>query len=251
MVPAQPPRQPLIQLHRAGVRYGAVQALWPLDLTVSASESLALVGSNGSGKSSLLKLLGGALGRDDLQGEAGARIAHGKLRDEGSTRPLRVAMVFQHPFFLNLSVRHNLRLAMWLQKVPRAQHETRLSEALALVGLQGLAQRSALALSGGQQQRLALARAWCLRPDVLLLDEPTASLDPSAKREVEALIQTFRQLGVTVVFSTHNLGQAKRLATRVLYLEGGHVMADREVQHFFSDTDLPEPVQHFLKGELV
>ena len=84
----------------------------------------------------------------------------------------------------------------------------------------------------GQQQRLALARAWALQPDLLLLDEPTSSLDPGAKREVEALIEEIAADGVTVVLSTHNLGQAKRLATRVAYLESGRLVVDRPVEGF-------------------
>ncbi|TDM05017.1 MAG: hypothetical protein C4K60_21245 [Ideonella sp. MAG2] len=105
------------------------------------------------------------------------------------------------------------------------------------------------ALSGGQQQRLALARAWALQPDILFLDEPTASLDPSAKREVESLIAEFGQDGVSVVMSTHNLGQAKRLASHVAYLEAGQLVVQRPVDAFFNDT-LPEAAAQFLKGEL-
>ena len=121
--------------------------------------------------------------------------------------------------------------------------------ALQRVGLQGLAQRPARALSGGQQQRLALARAWAVQPQLLFLDEPTASLDPTAKREVEALLAGFAADGMTLVMSTHNLGQAKRLATRVVYLEGGVVHADLPTERFFNGP-LEGPAQHFLKGEL-
>nr|MCU0925891.1 ATP-binding cassette domain-containing protein [Hydrogenophaga sp.] len=108
-----------------------------------------------------------------------------------------------------------------------------------------LAERNARALSGGQQQRLALARAWALQPDVWLLDEPTASLDPHAKREVEALIAEFTQspsassgLPPTLVFSSHNLGQVKRLASRVIYLEQGRLLADLPVADFFCHEKL-------------
>jgi tungstate transport system ATP-binding protein len=102
------------------------------------------------------------------------------------------------------------------------------------VGLQARRRAAARALSGGQQQRLALARAWALQPDILFLDEPTASLDPGAKREVEALVDDLGRDGITVVMSTHNLGQAKRLATRVAYLEAGRLVAeavDRSLLH--------------------
>jgi tungstate transport system ATP-binding protein len=159
------------------------------------------------------------------------------------------AMVFQRPFLLRLSVALNLRLALWLGGVPRAQWPQRCDEALQRVGLQGLARRMAPQLSAGQQQRLALARCWALHPDILLLDEPTASLDPSAKREIEALIAEIAAAGVTVVLSTHNLGQAKRLATRVAYLEAGRLVVDLPVDRFFNDT-LPVQAAMFLKGEL-
>jgi tungstate transport system ATP-binding protein len=234
----------LIELRGMGVRYGDRVALHPLDLRIHAGECVALIGSNGSGKSTLLKLLMGAHPAQDIFGTPG-------IRTQGQAgQAVRLAMVFQHPFFLHLSVRRNLQLGLWLQGVPRAEWDERIDEGLALVGLSELLDRQARALSGGQQQRLALARAACLRPDVLFLDEPTASLDPSAKREVEHLIEVFRDRGTTLVMSTHNLGQAKRLATRVIYLEQGHALADRPVDHFFLGTDLPEPVQHFLKGEL-
>src|SRR5262249_38302215 len=116
-------------------------------------------------------------------------------------------------------------------------------------GLETIAGRAARTLSGGQQQRLALARAWALRPDILLLDEPTANLDPGAKREGERLIDDLADDGVRVVMGAHNLGQAKRLATRVAYLESGRLVVDLLVDRFFNDVLPPEAAQ-FLKGEL-
>jgi tungstate transport system ATP-binding protein len=161
-----------------------------------------------------------------------------------------MAMVFQRPFLLNFSVRFNVLLGLWLHRVPAAERATRCTAALQRVGLASLAGQRAQALSGGQQQRLALARAWALQPDILFLDEPTASLDPSAKREVEALVEDFAAQGVTLVMSTHNLGQAKRLGTHVAYLEAGELVVVREVNDFFSSPDLPERALQFLKGEL-
>ena len=120
------------------------------------------------------------------------------------------------------------------------------------MGLLAQAQRPAKTLSGGQQQRLALARACACQPDLLLLDEPTASLDPHAKRDVETLIAALGQ-HKTLVFASHNLGQVKRLATRVLYLEQGRVLADLSVQDFFSGDVLPchHPEAHlFVQGEI-
>ncbi|HSW07145.1 ATP-binding cassette domain-containing protein, partial [Aquabacterium sp.] len=160
------------------------------------------------------------------------------------------AMVFQRPFLLHLSVRRNLQLALWLAGVPAAEREQRWPQALERVGLEALAQRPARALSGGQQQRLALARAWAVQPDILFLDEPTASLDPSAKREVETLIEDFGRDGMTLVMSSHNLGQVKRLATRVVYLDAGRLTVDLPVDDFFRRDALPSAAAQFLKGEL-
>ncbi|RZS56819.1 ATP-binding cassette domain-containing protein [Sphaerotilus mobilis] len=229
----------LITLRRAGVVFGAVPALVEIDLTLRRGDRLALVGANGSGKTTLLRRLHGLI---DGPGE---RTLH--LCERG--RPPVMAMLFQRPFLLHLSARRNLTLALWLAGVPRDERRARADAALERVGLQTLAQRSARALSGGQQQRLALARAWALRPDVLFLDEPTASLDPSAKREVETLIDEFARDGVTLVMSTHNLGQAKRLASRVVHLEAGRLVVDLPVDRFFRDT-LPPAAAQFLKGEL-
>jgi tungstate transport system ATP-binding protein len=159
------------------------------------------------------------------------------------------AMVFQRPFMLRLSVTNNLRLALWLARVPRGEWGPRVDLALHRVGMAGLGHRPARALSGGQQQRLALARAWAVQPEVLFLDEPTASLDPTAKKEVEALLAGFSADGMTLVMSTHNLGQAKRLARRVVYLDQGEVHRDLPTEAFFSDR-IDERSNLFLKGDM-
>ncbi len=230
----------LISLRGAAVRFGPVQALHPLNLQLAQGERLLLVGANGSGKTTLLRALHGL-----VPCTAGQRVLHSV---PGQAAPT-LAMVFQKPFMLSLSVQANVRLGLWLRGVPRAERQRRCAQALQRVGLQGLADRPANALSGGQQQRLAIARAWALRPQVLMLDEPTAHLDPSAKREVETLVAEIAAEGTTVVMSTHNLGQAKRLATRVAYMEAGRVVVDLPVQRFFSETLPPEATQ-FLRGEL-
>jgi tungstate transport system ATP-binding protein len=227
---------PLIALRSAGVAFGAKLALRDVNLAVAPGERIALVGANGSGKSTLLRALHGLV---DLS--AGQR-------QVASPAP-RIAMLFQRPFMLRLSALANVELGLMLQGVPRAERRGRALQALQRVGLEPEAQRPARVLSAGQQQRAALARAWALKPDVLLLDEPTASLDPSAKREVEGLITQFADQGVTLLMSSHNLGQVKRLASRVLYLEHGRVLADVATDAFF-DGPLPEEAALFLKGEL-
>ncbi len=249
--PAAPPaprRAPtgevLVALHGASVDFDGVQALRRASFALHRGECVALVGANGSGKTTLLRLLHGLV---NAQAADGGRVERHVLQPEG--RPPVLAMLFQRPFLLSLSVRRNLLLGLWLRGVPPAERPARVVDALHRVGLDAFAERPARALSGGQQQRLALARAWALQPDVLLLDEPTASLDPSAKREIETLVEEIGAAGVTVVLSTHNLGQVKRLATRVVYMEHGRIVVDLPTARFFSDQ-LPPEADQFLRGEL-
>ena len=192
-----PVAETLLSLDGATVRFGAVTALRDVGLQLRRGDRLALVGANGSGKTTLLRVLNGLLPPSE-----GRRELH-RLR--GSGRWPVAAMLFQRPFLLHLSVWRNLMLALWLGGVPRAARRARGLDALTRVGLQATADRPARALSGGQQQRVALARAWALQPDILFLDEPTASLDPSAKREVEALIDDL----TNPEYSIHLKGQLK------------------------------------------
>ena len=225
----------LFGLSAVSVQLGSVTALAGCSLQVRAGERVALVGANGSGKTTLLRTLHG------LQ-----KLTAGQLQQP---QMLRQAMVHQRPFMLRASVRSNVALGLWLRGLPWRQARAQALRALTQVRLDDLAERSARALSGGQQQRLALARAWALEPQVLLLDEPTASCDPAARREVEQLMSEFAASGMTLIFSSHNLGQVKRLASRVVYLENGEVLADLPVHAFFNGP-LPAAAAHFLKGEL-
>ncbi|WP_418319310.1 ABC transporter ATP-binding protein [Piscinibacter sakaiensis] len=234
--------QPLIELADVSVRFSSVQALRNVTLKIARGESVALLGANGSGKTTLLRALHGV-------------VAHGGRRQvcahDVAGRALVQAMVYQRPFMLRLTVLNNLRLACWLAGLPRRQWAQQIDAALHRVGLAGLEGRPARALSGGQQQRLALARAWMIQPDILFLDEPTASLDPTAKREVEAVLAGFAGDGTALVMSTHNLGQAKRLARRIVYLEEGRVRADQPTAEFFAGAGRGalDEVEFFLKGE--
>jgi tungstate transport system ATP-binding protein len=231
---------PLLRLPGCAVTLDGHSALREVSLTLHRGERVMLVGPNGAGKTTLLRLLHGLLrGTPPVELPGDAAPAGG----------LHGAMLFQRPFLLRASVQRNVALGLWLRGVPAAERAGRCAQALACVGLAAHAARPALALSGGQQQRLALARAWALQPALLLLDEPTASLDPSAKREIEALIEQVAAAGVTLVMSTHNLGQAKRLGTRVICLDGGRVVADLPVDAFFG-SPLPPAAAAFVRGEL-
>ena len=225
----------VFNLQGIGVRFGQVHALSDCSLRIKAGERLALVGSNGSGKSTLLRTLNGLV-----------RPVSGSFQHDIEARQ---AMLFQRPYMLRTSVLNNVALGLWLGGVRWADAKAQALAALERVGLESLATRNAKALSGGQQQRVALARAWALRPQVLLLDEPTASLDPSAKREVERLMAEFADAGMTLIFCSHNLGQVKRLASRVIYLEQGRLLADLPTADFFNGP-IPAAAEAFLKGEL-
>lgn len=220
------------------LRFGAVAALQGVNLRISPGERVAVIGANGSGKSTLLRVLHGLL-----------RPSSGNVvRDEA----MRQAMVFQRPFALRASALTNVALGAWLRGTRWGKAKEDALLALGRVGLGGVALRNARTLSGGQLQRLALARAWSLQPHVLLLDEPTASLDPHAKREVESLMADFAASGMTLVFASHNLGQVKRLATRVVYMEQGRVLADLPVRAFFEGplADTSREAELFVRGEL-
>ena len=229
----------VLQMQNVAVQYGAHMALQDVNLQMQPGERVALVGANGCGKSTLL------------------RAAHGLIhvsRGQVQVAPnVRQAMVFQRPHMLRATVLRFVMWGLWLQGMDRHAAELRAMEALVRVDLQDMAQRSARTLSGGQQQRLALARAWALQPNFVLLDEPTSSLDPHAKRDVERLItEWFTNSNLSLLFSSHNLGQVKRLATRVIYLEAGRVLADLPVDEFFNrPLGESHPEAHlFLRGEL-
>ena len=227
-----------VQLKDVDLRYGTVAALQGVELRIAAGERVALIGANGSGKSTLLRVLHGL-----LRPSAGAVLRDGSMRQ---------AMVFQRPFVLRMTALSNVALALWLRGARWREAKEQGLLALGRVGLGEVALRNARTLSGGQLQRLALARAWSLKPQVLLLDEPTASLDPHAKREVESLMADFADSGMTLVFASHNLGQVKRLATRVVYMERGRVLADLPVDAFFHGPlgTTSREAELFVRGEL-
>jgi tungstate transport system ATP-binding protein len=229
----------VLTLQDVSVQFDTHLALHGVDFHMQAGERVALVGANGSGKSTLL------------------RVAHGLLTVSSGrvmvAPRVHQAMVFQRPHMLRTTVLRFVVWGLWLQGTPWREAHVRARQALDRVGLQDMAERSARTLSGGQQQRLALARAWALQPNFVLLDEPTSSLDPHAKREVERLLcEWVAASNVSLLFSSHNLGQVKRLATRVIYLEAGRVFADLPVDEFFNrPLGESHPEAHlFLKGEL-
>ena len=200
-----------------------------------------ILGPNGSGKSVLMRLCHGLLL------PTSGRIVWRGNRDEH--RPRAQAMVFQRPVMLRRSALGNVTYGLKLARVPRAERDRRAREVLDAVGLTSVANRPARVLSGGEQQKLALARAWALAPEVLFLDEPTANLDPGATREVERIVEQIHGTGTKIVMTTHNLGQARRLADEILFISGGRLADHAPVERFFAEPSTAEAAA-FIKGEL-
>jgi tungstate transport system ATP-binding protein len=236
--------QKILPLELRGVSFsaGGRTLIEDVSFTVEGGPLTVVLGPNGAGKSLLLRLCNGL-----LQPTSGSIRWHGS---QAACARLHQGMVFQRPLMLRRSVAANVNYALKLRAVPKAEREKRIGEALALLGLENEAGRSARLLSFGQQQKLALARAWAQRPEVLFLDEPTASLDPAAIHTFELAVKAIRQAGTTIVMSTHDLAQARRLADEVLFVHAGRLIERGPTDRFFQ-----HPQSHaaaaFLKGELL
>jgi tungstate transport system ATP-binding protein len=224
-----------------GFTAGGVAILRDVSLVIEAGPPTLIIGPNGAGKSVLLRLLHGLLSPSagHVAWAAGAE----------AVRPHQ-AMVFQRPVMLRRSVRATAAYPWTRAGLARAERPARARAVLEQVGLAEMAERPARGLSGGEQQRLALARASALAPEVLFLDEPSANLDPAATRAVEAIIADIAARGTKVVMTTHDLGQARRLAGEILFLHRGRALEQRPAPDFFAAPATPEAAA-FLRGELV
>jgi tungstate transport system ATP-binding protein len=200
-----------------------------------------LLGPNGAGKSLLLRLCHGLLA------PSGGAIRWA-VGSGGAAR--RHAMVFQKPIMLRRSVAANVAHALAASGIDGAERRARVAASLARFGLSARAEQPARLLSGGEQQRLAIARAWSLRPELLFLDEPTSQLDPAATRQIEELLGGLVGEGMTVLMSTHDLGQARRLADRVLFMHRGRLLEDEPAASFFAFQRSAE-ARAFLTGDLL
>lgn len=225
------------------VRY-SVRALTILDsvsLMLSSGAPTVLIGPNGAGKTALLHV---AMG---LIEPTGGRVTFG-----GRTHspPLRRAIVRQRPTMLRRSTAANVEYALSISGVAHGEWPARVTELLGLVGLDGLGQRPARRLSGGEQQRLALARALARDPEVLFLDEPTASLDPAATKAIEDVIRAVTARNIKVVMVTHDLGEARRLAGEIVLMHRGRVIECGSAVDFFLKAKTQQGRQ-FVAGELL
>lgn len=235
---------PLLELDRICFRPGGRTVLDRIDFTWGEASICALIGPNGAGKTVTLRIAHGLL-RPDA----------GRVRFEGREPPRNdtafegQALVFQQPSLFRGSVLDNLMLARHAAGLSEKALREHALAMLERVGLSALVRSPALKLSGGERQRLAIARAWLTNPRLLLLDEPTASLDPAARESIERLIREIAASGCRVLMTSHNLGQVARLADEVLFLNAGRLLERSRASEFFRAPRTGE-AQRFLQGEL-
>lgn len=231
-----------LRLEQVGFAVGGSKLLDGIDLQLDAGRRTVVLGPNGAGKSLLLRICHGLL-----------RPTAGTVRwcgEVAASAPRLQAFVFQDPVLLRRSALANVEYALAVHGVRGEERRRRARAALERTGLMAIAKRQARVMSGGEQQRLALARAWALEPRVLFLDEPTASLDPAATRTVERLVEAIHAEGTKVVMTTHDLGQARRLADEVVFMHRGRLLEHSPAQSFFQQPRSEEAAA-FLAGELL
>lgn len=241
----------VFELENVTKKYSAKTVLNINRLSIESGSTTAILGPNGAGKSTLLRILNllddPNTGTLRFDGEP-----VGGLTVSARLNAMRqMSMVFQRSYMLHTSVYENIAYGLKLRRIPSRERRQRIMESLAFVGLSDFAERPANKLSGGEMQRVAMARALALRPRVLLLDEPTANLDPASVQTMESIIGDSRErFETTVVIVTHHIFQAKRLANRAVLLINGEVAADQASPKFF---DQPENAvaSGFLDGTMV
>ena len=218
---------------------GGRRVLDEAEATIISAGITAIIGANGAGKSVLLRLIDGLIAPHAGSIRFGTR--------EAAT--IRRGFVFQKTALLRASVAQNVALALAPLNLTRPERDRRVDAALIRVGLAARARDAARRLSGGEQQRLGLARAWVIEPELLLLDEPTASLDPGATEEVERLVRAMADAGVKVIMVSHNLAQVARLAEDVIVLSKGRVVEHGPVMQVLQRPAMAE-TRAYLTGEL-
>ena len=230
-----------LTLSDATVRKGGKTILGPVDLTLSGAGTTILLGPNGAGKSTLLRLMHG------LDRPASGTVTWAAPRD---VTHLHQAFVFQHAILLRRSVLDNIAYPLIAHGMARKPAREAACDWLDRIGLTSHANRRANTLSGGERQKMAMARALIRNPSVLFLDEPCSNLDGQATAEIEALLAEAHAGGTRLIMATHDLGQARRLASDVLFVHKGRLLEHGAANDFFTDPASPE-AKAFLKGDIV
>ena len=213
-----------------------------LNLEITSGGSSIILGHNGSGKSLLLKLLHGV-----IIPSSGLVTWNNNVP---TTNQYWRTFLLQTPTFFKQTVQYNIEFVLSIAGIPASEHKTRCQQALEICGLEEISHRNTHSLSGGELQKLSLARAWVLKPRVVLLDEPTVALDPPSVLGFEQIIHQFKQSETKVIMTTHDLAQAKRLADEVIFIDGGKVIEQSQAEEFFSGPQSNQ-AQNFISGELV
>ncbi|MTI58326.1 phosphate ABC transporter ATP-binding protein [Geosporobacter ferrireducens] len=219
-------------------------------LSIGSKAVTAIIGPSGAGKSTLLSILNGL-----MKADAGSLIFEGQDMIEGVKLgdPLRtsMAMVFQNPVMFQGTVYDNIAYSLKIRKAPENDIKEKVNEILELIGLKHIALQKAGTISGGEAQRIALARAMVFRPKVLLLDEPTASLDPANVMQIEKLIvHAKKEFGTSVILVTHNMFQARRLADYTVFMLNGNIVESGDNERIFTNP-ANEKTKAFISGEMV
>jgi len=224
-------------------RYRAVQALQSVSLELEGGKITVLLGVNGAGKTTLMRIMAGLENPDDGEVLFNNQNIDGKALRRVST------LVFQKSAMFSTNVYDNLAYGLRVRKVPKDQIRTKVCDVLQLVRLSGFEKRRARKTSGGEQQRIALARAFLLEPHVMLLDEPTANLDPNSATIIEKAIIGKKSPERIIVMSTHNLTQARRMADEIVHIYNGEIVEVASASNFFENPKC-EISSKFVKGEL-
>ena len=237
---------PIIEFSKVNKWYGDFHVLRDIDLSVARGERIVVCGPSGSGKSTLIRCI------NRLEEHQAGHLTVGGVELTDDVKSIesarrQVGMVFQQfNLFPHLTVLENLTLApMWVGKVPKAEAEERAMQQLQRVRIAEQAHKYPLQLSGGQQQRVAIARALCLTPNIMLFDEPTSALDPEMVGEVLNVMVEMADQGITMICVTHEMGFARQVADRVIFMDQGQIVEQNTAAAFF-DNPQNERTQDFL-----
>jgi tungstate transport system ATP-binding protein len=223
--------------------YKHVKALKKVSLELQGGKIIVLLGVNGAGKTTLMRILSG------LEKCDGGELLFNNQRKNAKALRQVSTLVFQKTAMFTMNVYGNLAYGLKIRKVPKQKIPKKIEDALQAVRLPGFEKRRAKKLSGGEQQRIALARAFLLDSNVLLLDEPTANLDPNSATIIEKAIQNKKDSNRIIVMATHNLNQARRMADEIVHLHNGEVVEVANPTDFFENPK-SEATRKFINGEL-
>jgi general L-amino acid transport system ATP-binding protein len=239
-------KEPIIKLTDMNKWFDDFHVLKNINLDVFEGEKIVICGPSGSGKSTLIRCLNQLEAHQNGKVVIDGIVLNGNLKNLQNVRK-EVGMVFQHfNLFPHLSILENLTLApQWVHKLPKEEAEAYAMDLLERVAISDQAHKYPGQLSGGQQQRVAIARSLCMKPKIMLFDEPTSALDPEMVKEVLDVMVDLTKEGMTMLCVTHEMGFAKQVADRVIFMDEGQIVEEADPETFFSNPKHPRS-QEFL-----